>query len=97
MGDLPGVFLQGDRICSGAVNIGQPEFVFLSLQQKKPSSLFKRDESLNFRGTTLIGIKNARFRHRSGLPDESRLSGNGEESRFRLSRAAASAEILEGQ
>ena len=26
MGDLPGVFLQGDRICSGAVNIGQPEF-----------------------------------------------------------------------
>ena len=39
MGDLPGVFLQGDRICSGAVNIGQPEFVFLSLQQKKPSSL----------------------------------------------------------
>lgn len=39
VGDLPGVFLQGDRICSGAVNIGQPEFVFLSLQQKKPSSL----------------------------------------------------------
>jgi len=34
MGDLPGVFQQGDRICSGAVNIGQPEFVFLSLQQK---------------------------------------------------------------
>ena len=34
MGDLPGVFQQGDRISSGAVNIGQPEFVFLSLQKK---------------------------------------------------------------
>ncbi len=32
----------------------------------------------------------ARFRHQSGIPDESRLSGNGEESRFRLSRQGLS-------
>ena len=47
------------------------------------SSLKRR--KLNFRGTTLIGIKNARFRHRPGSrPDESRLFGNGEETRSRL-------------
>ena len=46
---------------------------------------FRRDESLNFRGTTLIGIFKMPAPGISACATrESRLSGNGEETRFRL-------------
>ena len=64
-----------------------PAFYLQKLSQtnKKAFVSSKKRRKLNFRGTTLIGIKNARFRHRPGSrPDESRLFGNGEETRSRL-------------
>lgn len=76
--------------------MGAASRVFGCATKKPPSPPFRRDESLNFRGTTLIGISMPAPGISTAPPRESRLFGNGEETRFRLNRKV-SAEILEGQ
>lgn len=71
--------------------------LFLSHSNKKASvSSLEETKAQNFRGTTLVGMKYARFLHRLKIK-RMRLVGNGEEIRLRLNEKIVSAELLRGQ
>jgi len=60
--------------------------IFAEQATKKASVSKIRDESLNFRGTTPIGKSMPAFGISSAVLSECRLSGNGEDTRSRLTR-----------